>query len=207
MIRCSVSYVLWLSFCDAHNTIPLFSTLQPLDVAVFYPCAGTKGWCMSAPNILNKSLRQVQRIQASAPYIDIYTKALSSPLRLRPSQQIAALTLPNAHREPKRWENPSGWGAGHVNDEDLFNLWDEQNREFRLPKGKELEWVHNNFGDCNILMQNGWGGRIFFYFLDGLNCKLGHVSHFFNFDGMAAVCHFLSSMQSYYSLSLFKSVF
>jgi hypothetical protein len=98
---------------------------------------------------------QVQRIQAYSPYIDIYTKAPVSPLRSRPSEQHATLTVSHAHPEPKRWENPGGWGARHINDKAPFNLWDEQNREYRMPKGNEVQWLHNKFGDGQFGM-SGW---------------------------------------------------
>lgn len=105
---------------------------------------------------LDRLSPQVQRIQAGSPYIDIYTDAPSSPLRSRPPQQHAALALPHAHPEPKRWKNPGGWGARHINDKAPFNLWDEQERKYRpLKKGKELQWVRDNFGDGGLGM-SGW---------------------------------------------------
>lgn len=98
---------------------------------------------------------QVQRIQASSPYIDIYTNAPASPLRSRPSEQHAALTLPHAHPGPKRWENPGGWGARHMNDKAPFNLWDAQKRQYRLLKRDELQWIGNKFGHGEITT-SGW---------------------------------------------------
>lgn len=98
---------------------------------------------------------QVQRIQANSTYIDIYTNAPVSPLRSRPSEQHAALTVPHAHPEPKRWENPTGWGARHINDKAPFNLWDKQNRKFRSPDRNELQWLRNKFGD-GALGRTGW---------------------------------------------------
>jgi hypothetical protein len=98
---------------------------------------------------------QVQRIQANSPYIDIYTNAPTSPLRSRPSEQHATLTLSHAHPEPKRWENAGDWGARHINDKAPFNLWDTKNRKYRSPKGKELEWLRDNFGDCQF-GSSGW---------------------------------------------------
>ena len=51
---------------------------------------------------------QVQRIQANSPYIDIYTNAPTSPLRSRPLEQHATLTLSHAYPKPKTWENAGG---------------------------------------------------------------------------------------------------
>ncbi|KAL5324693.1 hypothetical protein ACEPPN_009241 [Leptodophora sp. 'Broadleaf-Isolate-01'] len=98
---------------------------------------------------------QVQRIQATSPYIDIYTNAPASPLRSRPSEQQAALTLPHAHPEPKRWENPGDWSARHMNDKAPFNLWDAQERKYRSLTRDELQWVRTNFGDGGI-GSSGW---------------------------------------------------
>ena len=98
---------------------------------------------------------QVQRIQANSPYIDIYTNALTSPLRSRPSEQHAALTLSHAHPEPKRWENAGDWGARHINDKAPFNLWDKRNREYRMQKCNELGWLRDNFGDGQV-GSSGW---------------------------------------------------
>lgn len=79
---------------------------------------------------------QVQRLQANSPYIDIYTNASTSPLR--------------SHPEPKRWENAGDWGARHINDKAPFNLWDEKNRKYRMPKGNELRWLRHTFGGGQV---------------------------------------------------------
>ncbi|KAG9237870.1 hypothetical protein BJ875DRAFT_516761 [Amylocarpus encephaloides] len=60
-----------------------------------------------------------------------------------------------AHPEPKRWENPGGWGAGHMNDKAPFNLWDAQERQYRSLTRDELQWIRTNFGDGEIAT-SGW---------------------------------------------------
>jgi hypothetical protein len=78
-----------------------------------------------------------------------------SDLDSRPSEQHAALILSHAHPEPKRWENPGGWGARHMNDKAPFNLWDAQKRQYRSLTRNELQWIHHNFGGGEI-GTSGW---------------------------------------------------
>ncbi|KAJ6095926.1 hypothetical protein N7486_006672 [Penicillium sp. IBT 16267x] len=82
---------------------------------------------------------QVQRLQTSSPYVDIYTRALPNPL----------------HPEPKRWQSPGGWGARHMNDTAPFTLWDEQNSKFRHPTQEESAWIRDKYGDGKR-GQSGW---------------------------------------------------
>ncbi|KAJ5657523.1 uncharacterized protein N7484_001172 [Penicillium longicatenatum] len=89
---------------------------------------------------------QVQRLQTSSPYVDIYTRALPNPLRSRPIVNPLAPTT-HSHPEPRRWQNPGGWGARHMNDRAPFTLWDTQNRKFRLPTQEESAWIRNELGD------------------------------------------------------------
>lgn len=96
---------------------------------------------------------QVQRLQTSSPYVDIYTRATSNPLRSGPIVKHLALTT-HSHPEPNRWQNPGGWGARHMNDIAPFTLWDKQERKFRSPEREEQLWILNKFGDGRI----GWSG-------------------------------------------------
>ena len=98
---------------------------------------------------------QVQRIQASSPYIDIYTNAPTSPLRSRVVEQHATFTYSHAHPEPKRWQNPGDWGARHINDKAPFSLWNAIERKYHMPKGIERKWIRDNFGDSGLGM-SGW---------------------------------------------------
>ncbi|KFY47121.1 hypothetical protein V494_00165 [Pseudogymnoascus sp. VKM F-4513 (FW-928)] len=102
-----------------------------------------------------RSPPEVQQIQCTAPYIDTYTNATATLLRERPIEQHAALTLPHAHPPPKRWTNPRGWGARHVNDDAPFTLWDEVKRQYRFPKGTEKDWCTSKFGDGQMASY-GW---------------------------------------------------
>jgi hypothetical protein len=97
----------------------------------------------------------VQRIQASSPYIDIYTKAPANLLRSQLPGEHAALVASHAHPELKRWTKSDGWGARHVNDQAPFNLWDEQSRKYRMPKGDKVQWLTNKFGDVRF-GTSGW---------------------------------------------------
>lgn len=83
----------------------------------------------------------VQCIQQSSPYTNIYDNAPVSPLRD---------LLPHSHPEQKRWENPGGWGARHLNDMAPFTLWDEQNHKFRHPSGQDWTWIRNKFGEGTV---------------------------------------------------------
>ena len=96
---------------------------------------------------------QVQRLQMLSPYADIYTGALSNPLRSRQIVKPLASTT-HSHPEPNRWQNPGGWGARHMNDAAPFTLWDEQKRDFRCPTRENLLWIRNKFGAGRI----GWSG-------------------------------------------------
>ncbi|KAJ5081372.1 hypothetical protein NUU61_009636 [Penicillium alfredii] len=96
---------------------------------------------------------QVQRLQVRSPYVDIYTQALSNPLR-SPVTVDSPPSTTHSHPEPKRWQNPGGWGARHMNDIAPFTLWNGQTRKFRSPTHVELSWIRGNFGDGKI----GWTG-------------------------------------------------
>ncbi|CAG7942209.1 unnamed protein product [Penicillium nalgiovense] len=98
---------------------------------------------------------QVQHIQESSPWIDIYTNSATSPLRERSITQQLSLVTPHAHPEPKRWQEPGGWGSRHMNDNAPFTLWDRMNRQYRAPTRDEFEWIHKKFGNGKFL-QSGW---------------------------------------------------
>lgn len=98
---------------------------------------------------------EVQRIQCSAPLIDTYTNATATLLRERPVEQHATLTMPHAHPPPKRWTNPRGWGARHINDKAPFNLWDEVKRDYRFLDRAEHDWCVDKFGAGQIASY-GW---------------------------------------------------
>ncbi|KAJ5186924.1 hypothetical protein N7449_009918 [Penicillium cf. viridicatum] len=102
-----------------------------------------------------RSSSQVQHIQESSPWVDIYTDSPTSPLRMRSVTQHISLVTPHAHPEPKRWQDPGGWGARHMNDKAPFTLWDEINRQYRAPMRNEFEWIHQKFGNGKFL-QSGW---------------------------------------------------
>ncbi|KAJ5604535.1 hypothetical protein N7510_009689 [Penicillium lagena] len=97
---------------------------------------------------------QVQRLQTSSPYVDIYTNGVPNPLRSRPVVPPVASTT-HSHPEPKRWENPGAWGARHMNDAAPFTLWDGQNCKFRSPTCEEWAWIRNKFGNGQVIM-SGW---------------------------------------------------
>ncbi|PLB50792.1 hypothetical protein P170DRAFT_508920 [Aspergillus steynii IBT 23096] len=98
---------------------------------------------------------QVQRIQQSLPYADIYTNASVNSMRSRENTQHRNLTLPHAHPDISRWQNPGGWGARHVNDTAPFTLWDEDARKFRFPDANEKQWIRNKYGNTRI-GQSDW---------------------------------------------------
>ncbi|KAJ5720921.1 uncharacterized protein N7483_008855 [Penicillium malachiteum] len=99
---------------------------------------------MTTPSRL---LPQVQHIQETSPYSDIYTNAPISPLRSRVNTQHLLDMLPHAHPDPVRWVNPGGWGARHINDMAPFTLWDKENREFRYPTEENWRWIETKFGE------------------------------------------------------------
>lgn len=94
-----------------------------------------------------RSSPQAQQLQTNSPYTDIHTTAISNPL------------CSHSHPEPKRWHNPGGWGARHINDTAPFTLWNEQERKFRLPTREELLWIWGKFG-LGDLAHRGWYMRI-----------------------------------------------
>ncbi|KAJ5941063.1 hypothetical protein N7516_001231 [Penicillium verrucosum] len=102
-----------------------------------------------------RSSSQVQHIQESSPWVDIYTDSPTSPLRVRSVTQHISLVTPHAHPELKRWQDPGGWGARHMNDNAPFTLWDETNRRYRAPMRNEFEWIHQKFGNGKFL-KSGW---------------------------------------------------
>ncbi|KAJ5516580.1 hypothetical protein N7527_008140 [Penicillium freii] len=63
--------------------------------------------------------------------------------------------LPHSHLEQKRWENPGGWGARHLNDMAPFTLWDERNRKFRRPSRQDWIWIRSKFGEGTVHI-SGW---------------------------------------------------
>ncbi|CAG7990596.1 unnamed protein product [Penicillium salamii] len=92
---------------------------------------------------------QVQRIQQSSPYTDIFTGAPAFVLSRQDTQgQNPPQT--HAHPQPSRWENPTGWGARHVNDTAPFTLWDPEKRQFRSPDKTELGWIWKKFGAAHL---------------------------------------------------------
>ncbi|KAJ5473279.1 hypothetical protein N7475_002845 [Penicillium sp. IBT 31633x] len=92
----------------------------------------------------------VQCIQQSSPYTDIYGHAPVSPLRTRENTQHSQHMLPHSHPEQKRWANPGGWGARHLNDVAPFTLWDEQNHKFRHPSRQDWTWIRRKFGEGTV---------------------------------------------------------
>ncbi|KAJ5894096.1 hypothetical protein N7495_005787 [Penicillium taxi] len=106
---------------------------------------------MSALIATPTRLSPVQQLQRS-PYTDIYTNAPITPLRSRTNVQHLNLTVSHAHPEPRRWKNPGGWGARHINDTAPFTLWNEKNRQFRLPSREELIWIQNKFGEGTLTL-------------------------------------------------------
>ncbi|KAJ5723363.1 hypothetical protein N7488_001398 [Penicillium malachiteum] len=97
---------------------------------------------------------QVQRIQQSSPYTDIFTGA---PAIVRSRQNMQRQNPPQTHThpEPSRWENPTGWGARHINDTAPFTLWDPEKRRFRSLDQLELQWIRKKFGAVHF-GQCGW---------------------------------------------------
>lgn len=98
---------------------------------------------------------QVQRIQQSSPYHDIQTNAAISPLRSRANTQHLRDMTSHAHPEMRRWENPGGWGARHLNDIAPFTLWSEETRTFRGPSKEEMSWIDAKFESISI-SDFGW---------------------------------------------------
>ncbi|KAE8413254.1 hypothetical protein BDV36DRAFT_304269 [Aspergillus pseudocaelatus] len=98
---------------------------------------------------------QVQQIQRSSPYTDIFTNAPVASFCSQENIQYRDLTLSHAHPDVNRWQNPGSWGARHSNDTAPFTLWDAGNRKFRTPNRKELQWIYKKFGDGNF-GQSGW---------------------------------------------------
>lgn len=107
---------------------------------------------MASPQRLSP---QVQLIQQSSPYNDIYTNAAVSPLRTRSHTQHLHLVAPHGHPEKPRWEEPGGWGARHMNDTAPFTLWDAEERKFHFPSREQISWIE---GQCETprIFSNGW---------------------------------------------------
>ncbi|KAJ5512082.1 hypothetical protein N7463_001634 [Penicillium fimorum] len=86
---------------------------------------------------------------------------IASPIRLSPHVQCIQQSSPytniygNAPPEQKRWENPGGWGARHLNGTAPFTLWDEQKRKFRHPSRQDWTWIRNKFGEGTVHI-SGW---------------------------------------------------
>jgi hypothetical protein len=97
----------------------------------------------------------VQRIQQRSPYNDIYTNAPITPLRARQNMRYLRYMVSHSHPELKRWENPGGWGARHLNDVAPFTLWDEENRKFRHPSREDWTWIRRKFGEGSVHI-SGW---------------------------------------------------
>ncbi|KGO68598.1 hypothetical protein PITC_072800 [Penicillium italicum] len=97
----------------------------------------------------------VQLIQQISPYTNVYDDTPVSPLRARENTQHVRNMLPHSHPEQKRWKNPGGWGARHLNDTAPFTLWDEQNHKFRHPSRKDWTWIRSKFGEGTVYI-SGW---------------------------------------------------
>ncbi|KAI2731885.1 hypothetical protein CBS147332_1024 [Penicillium roqueforti] len=104
--------------------------------------------------VYTRSSPLVQQIQQSSPWVDIYTDSATSPLRVRSvTHNISSVS--HAHPEPRRWQNPGGWGPRHMNDTAPFTLWDDTDRKYRLPTKEEFQWISKKFGDGKISL-SGW---------------------------------------------------
>lgn len=78
-----------------------------------------------------------------------------SPVKTRrvgaPFVNFPASPTSHAHPDPRArmWQDSqsdNGWGVRHVSDKAPFNLWSEQEHEFRFPSDEEEKWICNTYG-------------------------------------------------------------
>lgn len=103
---------------------------------------------------------EVQALQISSSWIDIYTGSLlSKDYSHRASDPELGSVLENYHQsaEPhghpdpaQKWKNPTGYGAKHINDSAPFTLWDETTQDFRHPNKDEEQWLIQKFNPIKI---------------------------------------------------------
>lgn len=79
---------------------------------------------------ISRVLSDVQVIQKSSPYFDIYSSLLGVSQR---GLSIASHT----HPDKPEWRGPKGFGAHHVNDDIPFTFWDEEAGDYRTLTAQE----------------------------------------------------------------------
>lgn len=81
---------------------------------------------------------EMQAIQKSSPYFDIYSSLLSVS---RKGLSIAS----HAHPDKPEWSGPRGFGAHHINDDIPFTFWDEEVGDYRAPTVQEKRYLLDRF--------------------------------------------------------------